>query len=194
MTEPGYFDDLRVLYRISRLSLETVGMGSGPKKVTEEAVRHYRDNCKKLSRGKAPFSDQIWAVFDKDEHPDFESSIKRCEDVGIGAAYSNPCFELWLILHDCNMDRPLTRHDAQRICRERHLFAAGSEKRTSPGLVDNERVLLAEKRAVTQLRKRGEENLRYGPPSTNVGSLTTMLRSSGKVASQFAKQPQPADG
>ncbi len=181
VTEYCYFEALRVLYRIQPVHLKTVGMGSGPKQVAERAVRHCQANRRDLNKNKANFTDQVWVVFDRDEHQDYKSTIRRCEDVGIQAAYSNPCFELWLILHDCDMDQPLTRHEAQRICRERGLFSQGSEKKPSPQLVDNKRVLLAEQRAVQQLRKRLEEDLQYGPPSTNVGSLTKMLRSNGRA-------------
>ncbi len=184
VTEPCYFEGLRVLYRIQQLHLETIGMGSGPGKVVERAVSRYRDNRKDLKRGKADFYEQVWAVFDRDEHQEYESSIKRCEDVGVGAAYSNPCFELWLILHDCDMDQPLTRQEAQSICRERNLVAQDARKRLNCRLlVDKGRVLQAENRAARQRHRRIEEALRYGPPATNVGSLTQMIRSSGKAES-----------
>ena len=112
--EPQYFEALRVFYRIQALSTETVGIGSGPEVVVEEAVQHWKAIRRNAEKGRADFLDQVWVVFDKDEHREFESSIRRCEDVGIGAAYSNPCFELWLILHDCELDMPLTRHQKHK--------------------------------------------------------------------------------
>ncbi len=128
--------------------------------------------------------DQVWIVFDRDEHAEFETSIERCRSVGIGAAFSNPCFELWLILHDSELDGPLTRHEAQKICRERNLFLSGSDKRPNSSLLaDKELVLSAEERAAKQLQKRIEEDLRCGPPATNVGSLTRLLRSIESLSS-----------
>ncbi len=128
--------------------------------------------------------DQVWVVFDRDEHAEFETSIERCRSVGIGAAFSNPCFELWLILHDSELDGPLTRHEAQKICRERNLFLSGSDKRPNSSLLaDKELVLSAEERAAKQLQKRIEEDLRCGPPATNVGSLTRLLRSIESLSS-----------
>ena len=121
---------------------------------------------------------KIWSLIASHSNLD---PLKRCIDAGVGTAYSNPCFELWLILHDCDMDSPLTRHEAQHICRERSLFTDSSKKR--PVRVDEAQALLAEDRADKQLQKRIEESLRYGPPATNVGSLTQILRSSGKAES-----------
>src|SRR5437879_2606721 len=39
--------------------------------------------------------DEIWIMFDRDEHPYFIDAINRAKSAGIGVAYSNPCFELW---------------------------------------------------------------------------------------------------
>ena len=114
------------------MSIKTIGVESSPKVIVEKAVQHYKDNQKDARKGKAPFWDDVWVVFDRDEHVEFETSIERCRSVGIGAAFSNPCFELWLILHDSELDGPLTRHEAQKICRERNLFMSGSDKRPKP--------------------------------------------------------------
>nr|WP_129409637.1 RloB family protein [Marinitoga lauensis] len=45
--------------------------------------------------------DQIWFVFDKDEvkDQDFNNTINKLEKNGYKAIYSNPCFELWYLLH-----------------------------------------------------------------------------------------------
>lgn len=153
--------------------------------MVEKAVRHYKANRRDAKKGRASFWDQVWAVVDKDKHHDFESSIKKCQNVGIGAAYSNPCFELWLILHDCELDMPLTHHEAQRICRERRPSMNGSHKKPNSSLlIDGGNVPLAEERAAKQLQKRVDEGLRYGPTATNVGSLTKLLRSVENPSSQ----------
>lgn len=43
--------------------------------------------------------DDVWCIFDRDEHPFFESALKEATDAGLELAVSNPCFELWLYLH-----------------------------------------------------------------------------------------------
>ena len=51
---------------------------------------------------------------DRDTHPHFDKAMKLCEVEGVRVARSNPCFELWLILHYEHYDRPGTNKDVQR--------------------------------------------------------------------------------
>ncbi|GAA1015098.1 hypothetical protein Aple_067880 [Acrocarpospora pleiomorpha] len=46
-----------------------------------------------------PRREQVWAFFDRDEHSRLEESYGRAESAGVRTAFSNPCFELWLLLH-----------------------------------------------------------------------------------------------
>ncbi|WP_457563067.1 RloB family protein [Caminibacter pacificus] len=57
-----------------------------------------KDNEKKYDEEEY---DQIWAVFDKDEVKDehFDKSIRTIRKNKYKVAYSNPCFELWFLLH-----------------------------------------------------------------------------------------------
>lgn len=56
----------------------------------------YASAQRELSRGDF---DEVWCVFDVDEFQDLPSALSLAETAGIEVAVSNPCFELWLILH-----------------------------------------------------------------------------------------------
>jgi hypothetical protein len=43
--------------------------------------------------------DEIWCVFDVDEHPKMDEALKIAEKHDICVGLSNPCFEYWLLLH-----------------------------------------------------------------------------------------------
>jgi hypothetical protein len=46
--------------------------------------------------------DECWCVFDVEwpqNHPNLDRAVRMAADHGIRLALSNPCFELWLILH-----------------------------------------------------------------------------------------------
>lgn len=43
--------------------------------------------------------DDVWCVFDVDEFQDVTPAVALAERNAIGVAVSNPCFELWLLLH-----------------------------------------------------------------------------------------------
>ena len=182
VTEPEYFRAFRNAYRISRLQVEIVGLGSGPPKIVAEAVKTYRANQRDFRRQKTTCLDQVWAVFDRDEHREYEACIQQCEHIGLQLAYSNPCFELRLLLHQCEMDRPITRHEAQRMCQQLGLYGDGSQRKPNVSwLVKEERILMAEQRASIHLRKREQEDARYGCPPTTVGQLTEQLRQNGQT-------------
>ena len=57
--------------------------------------------------------DEIWCVFDIDEHPNVHDAIQKADTNGIRLAISNPCIELWFILHFEDQTAFLDRHAAQ---------------------------------------------------------------------------------
>lgn len=59
--------------------------------------------------------DQVWCVFDIDSHPNVPDAIQMARDNGIDLAISNPCFELWLVLHLRESPGAQHRHDVQRL-------------------------------------------------------------------------------
>lgn len=78
------------------------------------------------ARGKAMDEDgeidEFWCVFDVEwpkNHPGLKEAIDRARQNGIELAISNPCFELWLILHlnDKNNGAWLDNDDARRLRR-----------------------------------------------------------------------------
>ena len=92
-TEPNYFN----AFRTTGLDVDVVGKGGDPLNVVKVAQR-YADK---------PPNDrlfhEVWCVFDRDEtsiSPErFNEAIERAKRTGINVAYSNPCFELWYLLH-----------------------------------------------------------------------------------------------
>lgn len=65
--------------------------------------------------------DEIWCVFDVEwplNHPNLRSAVDLARSKRIRLAISNPCFELWLVLHyrDCNAW--MTNDEARRARRQ----------------------------------------------------------------------------
>ena len=96
------------------VAVETVPGVGVPMTVAEKAV----EEAKSLRRGRRRDSfeegDRVWAVFDRDEHPRFDKAVALCEGYDVGVARSDPCFELWLILHEQDYNRSCDRHEVQR--------------------------------------------------------------------------------
>jgi hypothetical protein len=62
---------------------------------------------------------EVWVVFDRDEH-DLTTALNDARDAGLGVVFSNPCFELWPLLHLQGRTRPEHRHDLQRALHQAH--------------------------------------------------------------------------
>ncbi len=56
----------------------------------DEAKRQRDDNLR---------WDEVWGVFDVDDHPNLAQAINLAADNEVEVAISNPCFELWALLH-----------------------------------------------------------------------------------------------
>ena len=123
---------------------------------------------------------RVWAVFDRDEHEDFEEAIELARANHIDCAFSNPCFELWPLLHIRDHNAPIHRHDLQRLL-----------GRLMPGydhdagaIVDFEQIRnevdVAIERAERCYSNRESEGDPCGNPSTTVHRLVTIIRKNGK--------------
>lgn len=179
-TEPTYFAALRHEYRDALILIETnPGVGvpltvacAAARRVKELGLAHRsRKSLSSFEKG-----DEVWAVFDRDDHPNFTKAVALCESRGVRCARSNPCFEVWLILHERDYDRPDGRFAVQA-----HLKRIRPEYSPKDGKVPNcadliRRVEKAEQRAETQLTRRNMEGASYGVPSTTVGRLTRAIR------------------
>lgn len=64
----------------------------------------------RTSQGVAGSFDELWCVFDCDEHPHVDEARRVAAQNDIRVAYSNPCFELWRVLHRQDLRRATDRH------------------------------------------------------------------------------------
>src|SRR4051794_16354484 len=102
-TEPNYLEGLRKSISLSTLDVQIVGEGAEIVGVVAEAVRlkEEREAEAKESLRLAPF-DEVWCVVDterRNDNPSWERGVDRAAALGLHLAWSNPCFEFWLLLH-----------------------------------------------------------------------------------------------
>lgn len=171
-TEPDYFRAIHQNLFGALVDIELIHAGV-PLTIAEQACKRARDN--KRQRGKKSSfeeGDQIWAVFDRDEHPNVEDALNRCRTNKVGIAFSDPCFELWLILHLQDFDRVDDRHQLQTAlsaqCAE--YDRKGSKSANFSKFVSQ--VKDAEARAEKQLNNRIAEGHPPRRPFTTVFKLT----------------------
>jgi hypothetical protein len=103
-TEPNYF---KAIKHSRRVNAEVIIV---PRKIQP------KDIIKSAEQEKLSYREyeQIWCVFDCDERPDFELSITSAKEKGFKVAYSNPCIELWYLLHYQTQNAHITKKVVDR--------------------------------------------------------------------------------
>ena len=96
--------------------------GMTPSSLVEHARRDVKRNRLASRRRYTPEFDEIWCIFDVDEHPMVSQAIFEARQSEIEIAVSNPCFELWLVLHSENCTAYVDRRWIQRRASELNLI------------------------------------------------------------------------
>ena len=178
-TEPAYFEAIKRAYPSALIRIESsVGV---PHTIAEKAAAFARNSRRKKDSFEE--GDEVWAVFDRDRHPRFKDAVALCKQKGIKVARSNPCFEVWLILHEQDYAQPNNRHQVQKVLQK---LRPEYNKRGSKILYCDElvcRVQEAEQRGEKLLERWNEVGEPYGNPSTTVGRLCRAIREAHQKAS-----------
>ena len=86
-TETSYFRQLR----LANVYLELYGGNGDPSNLVQKAKRLTQENPGKF--------EQVWCVFDRDDHAHFSNAIETARNLGFEVAWSNQSFEYWILLH-----------------------------------------------------------------------------------------------
>ncbi len=174
VTEPEYLEAFRLEVRNQRVHIEVAGGHGAPVRVVETAVhvaQEAADAANRAADDNLRF-DSVWAVFDVDEHPNIDKAreLARAKDVQL--AISNPCFELWALLHfedhRAHIERSALASRLRRHCAGYDKFLPFAKLQPSYDV--------AVARAQS-LRKEAEEHGRAGRnPTTDVFELTELIR------------------
>jgi hypothetical protein len=124
-TERNYFESLRTAIGMTKADVEIVGVGGGIISVVEEAIqlRDERETAAEESNRLSPF-DEVWCVVDterRNDNPSWERGVDRIKATGLKLAWSNPCFEFWLLLHFELIGRIFDGYTALRPFLRRHI-------------------------------------------------------------------------
>lgn len=173
VTEPQYFEAFRREER-NRLVDVVIDNASGvPKTLVERAVvrkKRAELDAKQAHDDNLKY-DEVWCVFDVDEHPNLPDARQQARDNGIKLAVSNPCFELWLLLHftdqTAHIERGAAKASLRNYIRDYHKHVPFESLRS--GYEDAvRRAKVIERRA----KEGGDEN---GNPTASVYKLTERI-------------------
>jgi hypothetical protein len=110
ITEPQYFRGLERFLRDATLSIEIPPERGEPKKLVQVAKTFNSaaiQDARRSGDDNVRF-DEVWCVFDRDDHERFDAACQMAKDNLFRLAVSNPSFELWLLLHF--QDNPGQQH------------------------------------------------------------------------------------
>lgn len=124
-TEKNYFEGLRDSIPMELKDRLVIKV---EKARTVELVRKALEMTGQESQYRIP-----WIVFDRDQVKDFDEIIQTAEKSGVGAGWSNPCFEIWMYAYFGEM--PVIRESF--TCCDR--FAEKFEKITGQKYSKNDR-------------------------------------------------------
>jgi hypothetical protein len=127
ITEKEYFDQFAKFHRNSLVDVIVEGGKGVPLTVMRAAKERKEKAISDAKRKDDEFLkyQSVWCVFDVDDHPNVPEAKIIAADNGIELAISNPCFELWLLLHHRECPGELHRHKAQTMLKD---HVAGYDK------------------------------------------------------------------
>jgi len=176
-TEPIYLNHWHRVYR-EQVIVIIDGFHGAPLQLVEKAAERRSADLREERRGRGGAYNDYWCVFDIDEHPHVERALKLAEESGINVAISNPCIELWFLLHFQDQHAVIDRGTAQRQARD----LLGFDKvPTSAGLAKLQGRYEEARRRARHLDKKHEldGSLPGSNPSSGAWCLIDKIRNPG---------------
>jgi hypothetical protein len=189
-TEPKYIMDCAGHYGAQLVRIRVLPRTGVPLTVVKVAIEEReelleeRRKAQSIGEYRIPF--KVWAVFDKDEH-EVGQALALARENHIEVAFSNPCFEVWPLLHLQDYGAQDGRHAVQA-----HLHALMPGYHHERGaLIDfhliKDEFETALARAEKMNRARHAEHCENGCPSTTAGRLVLKIVQNGRF--KFRKAP-----
>lgn len=184
-TEPNYLNEIKDELKLSTANVSIApSPGSDPLSVVEHAETLVKQQARQKHLDNY---DRVFCVFDKDEHEEhgnrYSKALNKISQINIkGVAFSaitsNPCFEVWPVLHFELRTAPFLptskRTAAQEVVHHLSQYLPGYEKGRQ-GLYSQ--IKGQTKQAITFAKRLEQQNQRSGSdnPSTQMHDLVEYL-------------------
>lgn len=174
-TEDGYLLPLRRELR-DHVLITVDARGGAPLTLVQRAVEAKRASEREAARGRGRAYSDVWCAFDVDQHPNISGALALAATHGIEVVVSNPCIELWFILHFEDQTAFIDRHPAQA----RSAALLGCEKNLTDAATARLYAQYEEARQRAQAldaKHHGDGSPERSNPSTDIWRLVDHLRS-----------------
>ncbi len=173
-TEPCYLKDFQHHERNPLVHIEVADAHGVPLTVVEKAIE-LRRNAEAEAKAQHDVNlqfDSVWGIFDVDDHPRVQEAKQMAKAAGIELAISNPCFELWALLHFQDQHAHVERDKVASVLKA-HIPGYGK-------VLDFELMKDRYQEALRRARELDAEAIRYSEPgrnpTTGMPRLTEMIR------------------
>ena len=173
VTEPQYLRGFERWARNNTVEIVIPPLHGVPLTLVERAVVLSESAAAQAKREKDAFLayDEVWCVFDIDEHPKVNEARQLANARGIELAVSNPCFELWILLHFREHPGARHRHEVQSLVAR---YLPGYDKHLAFEDV-SKGVPAAQLRARALQQQAAEEGEPHRNPTTGMFRLTESI-------------------
>jgi hypothetical protein len=147
---------------------------STPKTIVERAVKLKKQanrDANRLADDNHQY-EEVWCVFDVDDHLLIAEAQEQAKANGVEVAISNPCFELWALLHFQDQRAHIERGKVQRLC-AKHM--PGYEKKLNYDILRS-KYSDALRRAADLEKWHDSRGTPWENPSTMVHKLVERIR------------------
>lgn len=175
VTEPDYLDGFAKACENPRVRIEMVEDAGDPRAIVR-AAKSRKLAAERRSRQEQDDNlkyDQVWCVFDVDEHAHRTEAKQTATKNGLSLAVSNPCFELWLWLHFADQPGMQTSQDLRKMMK-RHVSDYDKGVNYADYAAGYEAAVVRASRLDDQAIADSEEGRN---PTTGVWKLTENIRS-----------------
>jgi hypothetical protein len=119
VTEPEYYAYVKKVLRDSLLTISIARTRGDPMKLVLAAIDAKADAAQKARRYQDDnlAFDAVWCVVDVDRHERLPDALRLAKRNGILVAVSNPCFELWALLHFAAQTSFVAAAEARQLLR-----------------------------------------------------------------------------
>lgn len=180
VTEPDYINSFyRDCCKVRRVALGPIVKAAGvPMTLVEKCVAKKAELAREARVDPLEKNSLIWAVFDVDEHPRLDEALAFAHKNGINCAVSNPCIEVWGLMHLSPYERPSTRHQAQAELAKVMPGYHHDDSPIFPWAICRNNVDIAIKNSTTVMHRRTEEGVHFprGNPTSSFHDLLIAIR------------------
>jgi hypothetical protein len=120
-TEPEYLDALKRLPEVHDAAAVDIRVQTGHGGAVPLTLVNLALDARSRNRDEFGEVDEIWCAFDVEwprNHPNLVEAVALAKAHDIHLAISNPCFEIWLVLHLRDCSAWATNDDARRMRRD----------------------------------------------------------------------------